>query len=50
MLDKWLLSIEGKTCNPTPLVHQDMIKKATFYLKINGEIIKVILCAYELIF
>ena len=50
MLDKWLLSIKGKTCNPTPLVHQDMIKKATFYLKINGEIIKVILCAYELIF
>ena len=31
MLPKWLLSIQGKTCNPTPLVHQDMTKKRTFY-------------------
>jgi len=25
------LSIKGRTCNPTPLVHQDMTKKTTFY-------------------
>ena len=30
MLPKWLLSIKGRTCNPTPLVHQDMTKKTTF--------------------
>jgi len=33
MLPKWLLSIKGRTCNPTPLVHQDMTKKTTFYEK-----------------
>jgi len=27
MLHKWLMSIKGRTCNPTPLVHQDMTKK-----------------------
>jgi len=31
MLPKWILSIKGRTCNPTPLVHQDMIKKTTFF-------------------
>ena len=31
MLPKWLLFIKGRTCNPTPLVHQDMTKKTTFY-------------------
>jgi len=25
--------IKGRTCNPTPLVHQDMKKKTTFYEK-----------------
>ena len=29
MLHKWLLFIKGGTCNPTPLVHQDMTKKTT---------------------
>ena len=30
MLLKWLvLSIKGRTCNPTPLVHQDMTNKST---------------------
>jgi len=29
MLPKWLLSIKGRTCNPTPLVHD----KKTFYEK-----------------
>ena len=33
MLPKWLLSIKGRTCNPTPLVHQDITKKTTFYEK-----------------
>ena len=34
MLLKWLvLSIKGRTCNPTPLVHQDMTKKTTFNVK-----------------
>ena len=33
MLPKWLLSINGRTCNPTPFVHQDMTKKTTFYEK-----------------
>ena len=27
MLPKCLLSIKGGTCNPTPLVHQDMTKE-----------------------
>ena len=31
MLPKWLLSIKGRTCNPTPLVHQYITKKSTFY-------------------
>ena len=31
MLPNRLLSIKGGTCNPTPLVHQDMTKKTTFY-------------------
>jgi len=31
MLPKWLLSIKGKINNPTPLVHQDMTNKITFY-------------------
>jgi len=26
---KWLLSITGRTCNPTPFVHKDMMKKTT---------------------
>ena len=25
------MAIKGRTCNPTPLVHQDMTKKTTFY-------------------
>ena len=29
----YILSIKGRTCNPTPLVHQDMTKKTTFYEK-----------------
>ena len=33
MLHKWLLSIKGRTWNPTPLVHQDMTKKTTCYEK-----------------
>jgi len=33
MLPKWLLSIKGQICNPTPLVHQDMTKKTNFYEK-----------------
>ena len=33
MFPEWLLSIKGRTCNPTPLVHQDMTKKTTFYEK-----------------
>ena len=33
MLPKWLLSIKGRTCNTTPLVHQDMTTKKTFYEK-----------------
>ena len=38
----WILSIKGivykRTCNPTTLVHQDMTKKTTFFLKkmVNG--------------
>ena len=31
MLPKCLLSIKGRTSNPTPLVHQEMTKKNTFY-------------------
>ena len=31
-LPKWLLSIiKGRTCNPTPLVNQDMTQITTFY-------------------
>ena len=41
MLPKWLLSIKGRTRNPTPLVHQDMTKKTIFYEKNKGEIIQV---------
>ena len=33
MLPKWLLSIRGRTCNPTPLVHQDMTKKTNILKK-----------------
>jgi len=33
MLPKCLLSIKGRTCNQTLLVHQDMTKKTTFYEK-----------------
>jgi len=29
-LKKYLLSIKGRSCNQTPLVHQDMTKKTTF--------------------
>ena len=37
-----LLSINVRTCNPSPLVHQDMTKKTTFYEKnIWGKIIQV---------
>ena len=31
---KFILSIKGRSCNPTPFVHQDISKKTTFfYLK-----------------
>ena len=33
MLPKCLLSIKGRSCNQTPLVHHDMTKKTTFYEK-----------------
>ena len=33
MLPKCLLFIKGRSCNQTPLVHQDMAKKTTFYEK-----------------
>jgi len=33
MLPKWLLSIKGRTCNSTSLVHKDVTKKITFYEK-----------------
>jgi len=33
MLHKCLLSMKGRSCNQTPLVHQDMTKKTTFYEK-----------------
>ena len=33
MLLKCLLSIKGRSCNQTPLVHQDMRKKTTLYEK-----------------
>ena len=33
MLPKCLLSIKGRSCNQTPLVHQDMTKKTTLYEK-----------------
>ena len=33
MLPKYPLSIKGRTCNQTLLVHQDMTKKTTFYEK-----------------
>ena len=33
MLPKWLLSIKGRTCYPTPLVHLDMTQKTTIYVK-----------------
>ena len=35
---KWLLSITGRTCNPTPLVHQYMTKKQHFMKQKIGEI------------
>ena len=41
MLLKWLLSIRGRTCNQTPLVHQDMPRKQPFMKKKKGEIIPV---------
>jgi len=28
-----VLSVKGRSCNPTPLVHQDMTKKTTLYEK-----------------
>ena len=33
MLPKSLLSIKGRSCNQSLLVHQDMTKKTTFYEK-----------------
>jgi len=33
MRPKWLLSIKGRTCNPTTPVHRDMTKKTTFCKK-----------------
>jgi len=33
MLSIRLLSIKGRGCNKTPLEHQDMTKKTTFYEK-----------------
>jgi len=39
-LPRWQFSIKGRTCNPTPLVHQDITKKTTFRGK-KGEIIQV---------
>ena len=36
-----MLSIKGRTCNPSPLVHQDMTKKTTFYEKNKGKITQV---------
>jgi len=38
MLIKCLMSIKGRTCNPTPLVHQDMTKKTKFYEKIMTDV------------
>ena len=35
MLPKSLLSIKGRSCNQTLLVHQDTTKKTTFYEKIG---------------
>ena len=29
---KFILSIKGRSCNPTPLVHQDISKKTTFFI------------------
>ena len=40
LFPKWLLSIKGRTCNLTPLVHQNMTKKTTLY-KTIGEITQV---------
>ena len=37
MLLKWLLSIRGRTCNRTPLVHQDMPRKQPFMKKIRRD-------------
>jgi len=37
MLPKCKLSIKGRTCNPTPLVHQDITNKTTFYEKIRRD-------------
>jgi len=35
MLPKWLLSIKVRTCNQTPLVHQDRQRKQPFYKKLR---------------
>ena len=37
MLAKYLLSIKGRTCNPTPLVHEDMKRKQPFIKKIRRD-------------
>jgi len=39
MIPKWLLSIKGRTCNPTPLIHQDMSQRKQPFMKkkkVNG--------------
>ena len=41
MLPKCILSIKGRSCNQTPLVHQDITKKTTVYEKLYGEITQV---------
>ena len=48
MLPKLLLSIKGRTSNPTSLVHQEMTKKTPFMNK-KGEITQV-KCSIELWF
>ena len=41
MLPKSLLPIKRRSCKQTPLVHQDMRKKTTFYENNEGEITQV---------
>jgi len=50
MLPKSLLSLKGRSCNQTLLVHQDMTKKTTFYEKNKGEIIIEVKCKIGLWF